>query len=256
MAADEEGEEAEQVEQERDHGLGLWPDRSRWINHLPGGRGFGEGQPENYDRAFSEMSRARAAALTVLPSNSFFDERRRLVDLAAKNRLPAVYPWRDFVVAGGLMSYGANVTDLVRRAAAYVDRILKGAKPSDLPVQQPQKFELIINLKTAKVLGLTIPQSVLARADQVISSGPSPIRCRSFRSGGRRGSLNLGEERFRAALRHQRAMYLKQAARGEELRVVYGDYPTVRETLRYPTGRKASERRAPSSGPMTCSPHH
>ena len=124
--------------------------------------------PADFDRAFSDMTRARAGALTVLPSAMFFSERRRLVDLAAKNRLPAVYPWREFVDAGGLMSYGPNLADLFRRAATYVDKILKGAKPGDLPVEQPTKFELVINLKTAKALGLTIPPSVLARADQVI----------------------------------------------------------------------------------------
>ena len=104
----------------------------------------------------------------MLPSTMFFVERRRLVDLAAKNRLPAVYTWREFVDAGGLMSYGANLADMYRRAATYVDKILKGAKPGDLPVEQPTKFELIINPKTAKDLGLKIPQSVLARADEVI----------------------------------------------------------------------------------------
>jgi len=124
--------------------------------------------PEDFDRAFSDMTRARASALTVLPSAMFFNERRRLVDLAAKNRLPAVYPLREFVDAGGLMSYGPNFADLFRRAATYVDKILKGAKPGDLPVEQPTKFELVINLKTAKALGLTIPQSLLGRADQVI----------------------------------------------------------------------------------------
>jgi putative ABC transport system substrate-binding protein len=98
----------------------------------------------------------------------FFNERRRLVDLAAKNRLPAVYPQREFVDAGGLMAYGPNLADVFRRAATYVDKILKGAKPADLPVEQPTKFELVINLKTAKALGLTIPPSVLGRADQVI----------------------------------------------------------------------------------------
>jgi len=98
----------------------------------------------------------------------FLIERRRLVDLAAKNRLPTVYAWREYVDAGGLMAYGPNLADLFRRAATYVDKILKGAKPADLPVEQPTKFELIINLKTAKALGLTIPPSVLLRADEII----------------------------------------------------------------------------------------
>ena len=124
--------------------------------------------PADFDSAFSEMTRARADALTVLTSVMFFNERRRLVDLAAKNRLPAVYPWRDSVDAGGLMSYGPNVADLFRRAATYVDKILKGAKPADLPVEQPTKFELVINPKAAKALGLTIPPSVLGRADEII----------------------------------------------------------------------------------------
>ncbi len=97
----------------------------------------------------------------------FFGERRRLVDLAAKNRLPAVYTWREFVDAGGLMAYGATLADMFRRAATYVDKILKGAKPGDLPVEQPSKFELVINLKTAKDLGLTIPPSVLQRAEVI-----------------------------------------------------------------------------------------
>jgi putative ABC transport system substrate-binding protein len=124
--------------------------------------------PADFDRAFSDMTRARAGALIVMTSVMFVNERRRLVDLVAKNRLPAMYPQRDFVDAGGLMSYGPNGPDLFRRAATYVDKILKGAKPADLPVEQPTKFELVINLKTANALGLAIPQSVLARADEVI----------------------------------------------------------------------------------------
>jgi putative ABC transport system substrate-binding protein len=124
--------------------------------------------PADFDRAFSDMTRAHAGALTVLGSAMFFNERRRLVALAAKHRLPAMYGLREYVDAGGLMSYGPNVADLFRRAATYVDRILKGAKPGDMPVEQPTKFELVINLKTAKVFGLTIPPSVLGRADEVI----------------------------------------------------------------------------------------
>ena len=95
-------------------------------------------------------------------------QRVRIVGLAARNRLPAMYQWREFAEAGGLMSYGANILDLYPRAAVYVDKILRGAKPADLPVEQATKFELVINLKTAKVLGLMIPQSLLLRADQVI----------------------------------------------------------------------------------------
>jgi putative ABC transport system substrate-binding protein len=120
------------------------------------------------DRAFSDMTKAHTDALTVLTSTTFTGERRRLVELAAKHRLPAVYPWREGVDAGGLMSYGPNGADMFRRAATYVDKILKGTKPSNLPVEQPTKFELVINLKTAKALGLTIPPAVLRRADQVI----------------------------------------------------------------------------------------
>jgi ABC-type uncharacterized transport system substrate-binding protein len=124
--------------------------------------------PADFDRAFSEMTTARAGTLTVVGSSMFVSERRRLVDLAAKHRLPAVYAQRAYVDVGGLMSYGPDVGDLFRRAATYVDKILKGANPGDLPVEQPTKFELIINLKTAKALGLTIPQALLQRADQVI----------------------------------------------------------------------------------------
>ncbi len=124
--------------------------------------------PADFGRAFSDMTRARAGALTGLASNMILGERRRLADLAAKNRLPGVYPLREFVDAGGLMSYGPDLADVFRRAATYVDKILKGAKPGDLPVEQPTKFELVINLKTAKALGLRIPPVLLARADEVI----------------------------------------------------------------------------------------
>ena len=109
-----------------------------------------------------------ASALIVFPSPMFYGAHRRLVDLAAKHRLPTIYTFKEAVAAGGLMSYGTSIPDLRRRAATYVDKILKGAKPADLPVEQPTKFELVINLKTAKALGLTIPPAVLARADEVI----------------------------------------------------------------------------------------
>jgi putative tryptophan/tyrosine transport system substrate-binding protein len=124
--------------------------------------------PADFDRAFSEMTKARADALIVLSTSMLFVERRRLVDLATRHRLPAVYQQRETADAGGLMAYGANIADMYRRAATYVDKILKGAKPADLPVEQPTKFELVINLKTARALGITIPPSLLARADEVI----------------------------------------------------------------------------------------
>ncbi len=124
--------------------------------------------PVDIDRAFSEMTRAHAGALIVLSTPMFASERRHLVDLAAKNRLPTVFSFREYVDAGGLMSYGPKLADLFHRAATYVDKILKGAKPADLPVEQPTKFELVINLKTAKALGLRIPPVLLARADEVI----------------------------------------------------------------------------------------
>jgi len=120
------------------------------------------------DKAFSAMTRDRAGALVVMPDSVLFDQRKRIVDLAAKSRLPAMYPWREPVDGGGLMAYGASGHDIMRGAAVYVDKILKGAKPADLPVEQPTKFELVINLKTAKALGLKIPAAVLARADQVL----------------------------------------------------------------------------------------
>ena len=124
--------------------------------------------PIDFDTAFFAMAKARAGALIILPSPMFYVNHRRLVDLAAQHRLPAIYVFREAVDAGGLMCYGANIPDLARQGTAYVDKILKGAKPADLPVEQPTKFDLIINLKTAKALGLTIPPSLLLRADQVI----------------------------------------------------------------------------------------
>ena len=123
---------------------------------------------DDFDSAFAAMTTRRAGALLVLGDVMFTTHRIRLADLAAKSRLPAIYGEREHVEAGGLMSYGAITAELFRRAATYVDKILKGAKPADLPVEQPTKFELVINLKTAKALGLTIPQSVLLRADEVI----------------------------------------------------------------------------------------
>jgi ABC-type uncharacterized transport system substrate-binding protein len=128
----------------------------------------GAGSADDFDRAFSEITRGRVDALVVFPSPMLYLEHRRIVDLAAKIRLPTVYPWREAVDAGGLIAYGANIFDLLRRAAIYVDKILKGAKPGDLPIEQPTKFDFVINLRTAKALGLTIPPSLLARADQVI----------------------------------------------------------------------------------------
>ena len=124
--------------------------------------------PADIDQAFSRVTRARAGAVSVLPSVVFFNERKRLVDLAVRNRLPAMYFAREFVDAGGLMAYAANYPDQYRRAAAYVEKILRGAHPGDLPVEQPRAFDLAINLKAARAIRLTIPQSVLARASYVI----------------------------------------------------------------------------------------
>jgi len=124
--------------------------------------------PKDIETAFRDASKGRAGAVLVLASPIIESHRTQIADLAAKNRLPAIYYAPEFVEAGGLMSYGTSFADLFRRAATYVDKILKGAKPGDLPVEQPKKFEFIINLKTAKQIGLTIPPNVLARADKVI----------------------------------------------------------------------------------------
>ncbi len=124
--------------------------------------------PHHYADAFALISRARAEALFVSANSPAFADRAIIVDFATRARLPSTCPNREYVELGGLMSYGANVADLFRRAGVYVDKILKGAKPADLPVEQPTRFELVINLRTAKALGLTIPQSLLLRAAEVI----------------------------------------------------------------------------------------
>ncbi len=120
------------------------------------------------ETSFRAAGKERADAVLVLSNSLFTSQRRQIIDLAVKSQLPASYARPEFVEAGGLMTYGVNVNDLDRRAATYVDKILKGAKPADLPVEQPTKFEFIINLKAAKQIGLTIPPNVLARADKVI----------------------------------------------------------------------------------------
>ena len=126
------------------------------------------GQPADFDGAFQAARDGHAQAVQVLPSPWFNVHRRLLITLAARYRLPAMYEFRDYVRDGGLMSYGVIVPDMFRRAARYVDQILKGAKPGDLPIERPAKFDLVINLTTAKALGLTIPPSLLGRADEVL----------------------------------------------------------------------------------------
>ena len=124
--------------------------------------------PDELQGAFAAMQRSRAQALVLTADSLHFSQRRRIIDFAAKGRLPAAYAYREFVQAGGLIAYGPNFFDLYRHAATFVDKILRGAKPADLPVEQPTRFELVVNLKTAKALGITFPPSVLVRADQVI----------------------------------------------------------------------------------------
>jgi putative ABC transport system substrate-binding protein len=124
--------------------------------------------PEGIETAFRAASNGHAEALLVMPSPVLNSNRKQILDLAAKSRLPAIYPRAEYVEDGGLLAYGVSITDLFRRAAIYVDKILKGTKPAELPVEQPTKFELVINLKTAKQIDLTIPQSMLYRADKVI----------------------------------------------------------------------------------------
>jgi putative ABC transport system substrate-binding protein len=129
---------------------------------------FGARSPEEFDRVFAAMARERANGLLVLVDSMFTIHRMRLAELAATYHLPTMHGIREYVVAGGLMAYGVNVTDYSKGAAFYVDRILKGAQPADLPVEQPSKLELVINLKTARTLGLAIPAALVLRADQVI----------------------------------------------------------------------------------------
>jgi putative ABC transport system substrate-binding protein len=124
--------------------------------------------PDAFDSAFAAMTSAHVGALLILGDAMFISHRRRLAELAAMSHLPAMYTTRALMEAGGLISYGASLPAQFRRAATYVDKILKGAKPADLPVEQPTKFELVINLKTAQVLGITMPPSLLLLADEVI----------------------------------------------------------------------------------------
>ena len=124
--------------------------------------------PEQFGPAFSAVSRAHAQALYVIGDPFFLTHRTTLLKLASKARLPVIYAEREFADEGGLMSYGPNLGDEFRRSAGYVDKILKGAKPGDLPIEQPTKFELVVNLKTAQALGITIPESILLQADEVI----------------------------------------------------------------------------------------
>lgn len=129
---------------------------------------IGVQDPHELQGAFSAMARERLQGLTVPPDGMFLAHRARIIDLAAKYRIPTMYGVRELVQAGGLIAYGVNLPDMYRHGALFVDRILKGAKPGDLPVERPTKFELMINLKTAKTLGLTIPRTLLIRADQLI----------------------------------------------------------------------------------------
>jgi putative ABC transport system substrate-binding protein len=152
------------------------PSNPRSLKDLEGAAGalnlklrvFRVGESRELDEAFSTLRNERLGALLVLSDSRLFAERERIVAFANTSRIPAAYEWREFAEVGGLMSYGTNISDMYRRLAVYVDKILKGAKPGDLPVEQPTKFELVINLKTAKALGLTFPPALLQRADQVI----------------------------------------------------------------------------------------
>ena len=124
--------------------------------------------PDEFETAFSAATKEKAGAMTALADPMFLSHRARIAELAVKSRLPSAFNWRQYAEAGGLLAYGPSAEEMWRRAAAFVDEVLRGTRPSDLPFEQPTRFELVINLKTAKVLGLTIPQSLLQRADQVI----------------------------------------------------------------------------------------
>jgi putative tryptophan/tyrosine transport system substrate-binding protein len=127
-----------------------------------------ESTPSEYQRVFAEIAQKPPDAMIVSSVSELFPYRQLIVDLAAKNRLPAIYAWRDYVEAGGLMAYGTNLLELWRRLADDVHELLNGAKPGDIPIYQPTKFEFVVNLKAAKALGLTVPPSILARTDEVI----------------------------------------------------------------------------------------
>ena len=127
-----------------------------------------ESTPSEYQRVFAEIAQKPPDAMIVSSVSELFPYRQLIVDLAAKNRLPAIYAWRDYVEAGGLMAYGTDLLELWRRLADDVHELLNGAKPGDIPIYQPTKFEFVVNLRAAKALGLTVPPSILARTDEVI----------------------------------------------------------------------------------------
>ena len=149
-------------------GCGLSTEALPQLNGCGGLRPSLDATPTEYAEAFRIVIRQRADALFVTSAPSNYANRRLVVDFATRHRLPSIHAYRESVELGGLLEYAADNHDLFRRAAGYIDKILKGAKPADLPVEQPTKFELVINLKTAKALGLTIPQTLLLRADEVI----------------------------------------------------------------------------------------
>jgi putative ABC transport system substrate-binding protein len=161
--------------------------------------------PSDIETAFRAASNGRAEGVLVLNSPVFVSHRTQIVDLAVKSRLPAIYSQSDFAEDGGLMTYGTSLTDLNERAAAYVDKILKGAKPADLPIEQPKKFELIVNLKAAKQIGVTIPPNVLARADKVIRLSLFRIADFEFQDEKNEHDTNSERSLFRSGLKIRNA---------------------------------------------------